>query len=125
MKISIRVIQVLVAVLFIISGLVKANDPLGLSYKMEEFFEIWNSGLNSGDFFAKGMLVGLFNFLHNYSLALSIIMITLEIVAGIALLIGWRLCYGGLFKIAAGEEAGDQAQDAHHRPQCAGRLHAR
>ncbi|HEY0356140.1 MAG TPA: MauE/DoxX family redox-associated membrane protein, partial [Flavisolibacter sp.] len=90
MKISIRVIQVLVAVLFIISGLVKANDPLGLSYKMEEFFEIWNSGLNSGDFFAKGMLVGLFNFLHNYSLALSIIMITLEIVAGFALLIGWK-----------------------------------
>ena len=28
-----------VGVLFIFSGLVKANDPLGLSYKMQEFFE--------------------------------------------------------------------------------------
>lgn len=90
MKIALRTIQVLVAVLFILSGLVKANDPLGLSYKMEEFFEIWNAGLASGNFFAKEALAGLFNFLHRFSLALSIIMITLEIMAGVALLIGWK-----------------------------------
>jgi uncharacterized membrane protein YphA (DoxX/SURF4 family) len=90
MKITIRIIQVIVAVLFIISGLVKANDPLGLSYKMEEFFEIWNTGLMNGSFFAKNMLRNLFSFFHDFSLLLSIVMITLEIVAGIALLIGWK-----------------------------------
>ena len=31
--------RVLVGGLFIVSGLVKANDPLGFSYKLEEYFE--------------------------------------------------------------------------------------
>ena len=44
MKAAITIVRILVGVLFIISGLVKANDPLGLSYKMEEFFEIWIGG---------------------------------------------------------------------------------
>ena len=64
MKIVIRSTQVIVALLFIISGLVKANDPLGLSYKMEEFFEIWNTGLGNGNFFAKNMLISFFSFLQ-------------------------------------------------------------
>lgn len=59
-----------VGLLFIFSGLIKANDPLGLSYKMQEFFDVW------------GMA-----FLNDFTLALSLIMNTLEIVAGIALLI--------------------------------------
>ena len=89
MRIIVRTIQVLVGVLFIISGLVKANDPLGLSYKMQEFFELWNSQLSTGHFFLKNGLISFFEFFHDHSLALSIFMITLEIVTGIALLIGW------------------------------------
>jgi len=58
---------------FIFSGLVKANDPLGLSYKMQEFFEVWHMG-----------------FLDSYTFSLSVIIITFEIVAGVALLIGWQ-----------------------------------
>jgi len=34
-------LQIVVGLLFIFSGLIKANDPLGLSYKMQEFFEEW------------------------------------------------------------------------------------
>ncbi len=90
MKITVSIIRVIVGVLFIISGLVKANDPLGLSYKMQEFFEIWNMSLASSSFFLKTPLIHLFQFLHEHSLALSIIMIALEIMAGVALLIGWR-----------------------------------
>ena len=41
MKPAISIIRVLVGLLFIFSGLVKANDPHGLSYKMQEYFEIW------------------------------------------------------------------------------------
>ncbi len=90
MRSSILAARILVGLLFIVSGAVKANDPLGLSYKMQEFFEVWNSDLAASNFFAKAPLISLFNWLHNYSLALSIIMITLEIVAGVALLLGWR-----------------------------------
>jgi hypothetical protein len=89
MRILIRIIQVFVGVLFIVSGLVKANDPLGLSFKMQEFFELWNGSLSAGTFFLKQPLIALFDFLHDHSLVLSIFMITLEIVAGVALLTSW------------------------------------
>lgn len=59
-----------VGILFIFSGLIKANDPLGLSYKMQEFFDVW--GLS---------------FFNDYTLGLSLLMNLLEIVTGIALLI--------------------------------------
>jgi len=39
MKITVHIARILVGLLFIFSGLVKANDPLGLSYKMQEFFK--------------------------------------------------------------------------------------
>src|ERR1700761_5014524 len=74
MKILISFVRSLVGILFIFSGLVKANDPLGLSYKMQEFFEVWN-----------------FHWLDHFTLAFSIIMIVFEIVAGVAILLGWRM----------------------------------
>lgn len=74
MKFLINFVRVFVGVLFIFSGLVKANDPLGLSYKMQEFFELWNM-----------------HFLNAYTLSFSVIMIAFEIVAGVALLVGWQM----------------------------------
>ena len=74
MKTLLNISRIIVGVLFIFSGLVKANDPLGLSYKMDEFFDVWGlHGLNS------------------LTLAFSIIMIAFEIIAGIAVLLGWRM----------------------------------
>ena len=64
----------IVGVLFIFSGLIKANDPLGLSYKMQEFFEIW--GWNS---------------LNDFTLVFSVLMIAFEIIAGVAVLLGWQM----------------------------------
>ena len=89
MRTAVTIVRIIVGVLFIVSGLVKANDPLGLSYKMQEFFEIWNTGLASSGSFIKSPLIALFQFFHEHSLALSVIMITLEILAGVALLLGW------------------------------------
>ena len=74
MKTAITIIRIFVGVLFIFSGLVKANDPLGLSYKMQEFFEIW----------------GMSQFNH-HTLWLSILVIAFEIIAGVALLLGWQM----------------------------------
>src|ERR1700754_2232677 len=74
MKFFLNISRIIVGVLFIFSGLVKANDPLGLSYKMQEFFEVWH-----------------LNFLVHYTLAFSILMIAFEIIAGVAVLVGWKM----------------------------------
>jgi uncharacterized membrane protein YphA (DoxX/SURF4 family) len=71
MKYILWLIRIIVGALFIFSGLIKANDPLGLSYKMNEFFDVWNMG-----------------FMVPYSLTLSVLMIGFEIIAGIGLLLG-------------------------------------
>jgi uncharacterized membrane protein YphA (DoxX/SURF4 family) len=74
MKTTLLIIRWIVGLLFIFSGLIKANDPLGLSYKMQEFFEVW--GWTS---------------LHDYTLAMSIVMNVFEVVAGVAVIIGWQM----------------------------------
>jgi uncharacterized membrane protein YphA (DoxX/SURF4 family) len=81
MKLTVTIARILTGSLFIFSGLVKAIDPRGLAYKMQEFFEAW---ANAG--FMKGMMEEL----GQYALSFSIIMITLEVVAGLALLLGWQ-----------------------------------
>lgn len=63
----------LVGLLFIVSGLVKVNDPAGLSYKMQEFFEVWG-----------------WHGLHDYTLWLAIVMNIFEVVAGVAVITGWQ-----------------------------------
>ncbi|SDD88856.1 BT_3928 family protein [Niabella drilacis] len=73
MKILIAVVRVIVGVLFIFSGLIKANDPIGLSYKMQEFFELWKMSA-----------------LNGITLTLSVLMIAFEIIAGVALLLGYK-----------------------------------
>jgi hypothetical protein len=91
MKTAVNIVRILVSALFIFSGLIKAIDPLGLSYKMEEFFDLWNEGLGKGSFFINHLLIQFFEFLRHHSLALSVLMIAFEIIAGVALLIGWRM----------------------------------
>jgi len=81
MKLLVSTARILVGGLFVFSGLVKAIDPLGLSYKMQEFFEVWAEG----GFLKSGMMS-----LYNQSLLFSVFMIALEVVLGIALLIGWQ-----------------------------------
>jgi len=74
MKRYLTFIRWFVGLLFIFSGLIKANDPLGLSYKMQEFFEVW--GLQS---------------LNDYTLAFALVMNVFEVLAGVAVIIGWRM----------------------------------
>jgi uncharacterized membrane protein YphA (DoxX/SURF4 family) len=91
MKVAINVIRIFVGLLFIFSGLVKANDPLGTAYKMEEYFEVWNTDLSTSAFFAKDALMNLFHFFNDHTLFLSVTMNAFEIIAGAALLLGWRM----------------------------------
>ena len=73
MKKTIVFLRFFVGILFIFSGLIKANDPLGLSYKMQEFFELWHM-----------------TYFNDYTLILSVLMIAFEIIAGVAVILGWQ-----------------------------------
>ncbi|UAY50916.1 BT_3928 family protein [Ferruginibacter albus] len=80
MKLTVNIARILVGALFIFSGLVKAIDPLGLAYKMQEFFEAWSGG----------SVTGIWSWLSDHSLMLSMLMNTLEVGLGVALLLGWK-----------------------------------
>ena len=81
MKVFVTVARIFTGLLFIFSGLVKAIDPKGLAFKMQEFFEAWSGS---------GFMPGLMKTFDEYALTFSIIMITLEVIVGVALLIGWK-----------------------------------
>lgn len=67
--------RLFVGVLFIISGLIKLNDPVGFSYKLAEYFS-----------------EPVFNipFLEPLALGLAIFLVILEVVLGVMLLVGYK-----------------------------------
>jgi uncharacterized membrane protein YphA (DoxX/SURF4 family) len=65
--------RIFVGLLFIFSGLVKINDPLGFSYKLQEYFAVFH-----------------ITYFNSWALAIAIILCSLEITLGFALLIGVR-----------------------------------
>jgi len=75
MKYITQISRVFVGVLFIISGFIKLNDPLGFSYKLQEYF---------------GADVLNMEFLIPYALGLSVFVVVFEVVLGVFLLIGYK-----------------------------------
>ena len=76
MKILTNIVRVFVGFLFIISGLVKLNDPIGFSYKLQEYFSPEVLGLP---------------FLEPYALPISVFVVVFEVVLGVFLLIGYKI----------------------------------
>ncbi len=74
-------------VLFVFSGFVKAIDPLGTAYKMEQYFAEFQATFADT---ALSFLAPLFPWLSSSSLVFSIVMIVFEIVLGLMLLLGSR-----------------------------------
>lgn len=70
----------LVGILFIISGLIKVNDPVGTQIKLEEYFEVFASDIS-----------GVFHVFVPYALFLSVFLSVLEVVLGVALLLRYRM----------------------------------
>src|SRR5687767_15388948 len=66
--------------LFIFSGLIKLNDPIGTKIKMEEYFEVFAEDFGS-----------FFHYFIPYALEIGFIMIVLEVVLGVAVLIYYRM----------------------------------
>src|SRR5690606_33040044 len=63
--------RLFVGLLFIFSGLIKANDPMGFGFKLQEYFHVFN-----------------LNFLNDYSTWIAILICAFEIILGILLLLG-------------------------------------
>jgi uncharacterized membrane protein YphA (DoxX/SURF4 family) len=81
--------RLLVGGLFIVSGLIKANDPLGFSYKLEEYFEDGALAFRIKEWFgAPGFSL---EFLIDSALFLSVVICIAEIVLGVLVLIGGKI----------------------------------
>ncbi len=74
MKILVGISRIIVGLLFIISGLVKLNDPVGFAFKLKDYFapEVLNLG-----------------FLVPYALLIAIFVVIFEVLVGVALLLGY------------------------------------
>jgi uncharacterized membrane protein YphA (DoxX/SURF4 family) len=81
--------RIAVGGLFIFSGFIKANDPLGFSYKLEEYFEVFKA--DSG--------LGIFESFAHIALPLAILLCVSEMALGFMLLVGYKrnLTLGLLF----------------------------
>lgn len=66
--------RIFTGALFIFSGLIKANDPVGFAYKLEEYFQVFQM-----------------SFLNDFSVFIAIIICSIEIILGAFLILGlWR-----------------------------------
>lgn len=74
MKKIVNFSRIIVGVLFIISGLIKLNDPVGFSFKLEEYFS-----------------AGVLNlpFLEPLALAIALFVVIFEVLLGVFLLLGY------------------------------------
>jgi uncharacterized membrane protein YphA (DoxX/SURF4 family) len=81
--------RILVGGLFIVSGLIKANDPKGFSYKLEEYFEDGALAYRVKELL--GWETFSLEFLIEYALLLSILICVFEIVLGVLAIIGGKI----------------------------------
>jgi len=71
------VIRILVGGLFIFSGLIKVNDPVGTSIKLEEYFDVFSNDI-----------AGFFAYFEPFALELAVFLVVVEVVLGVMLILG-------------------------------------
>ncbi|MDX2195040.1 MAG: DoxX family membrane protein [Cytophagales bacterium] len=76
MKIAAQFSRYFVGVLFIISGVIKLNDPVGTQIKLEEYFEVFGT-----------------HFMVPFALYLAVFVCVLEVALGVAVLLWYRMKY--------------------------------
>lgn len=72
LRLATNLTKLFVGLLFIFSGLIKLNDPLGFSYKLEEYFEVFH-----------------ITFLTPFAVIIGFSLCALEVILGIFLLISY------------------------------------
>lgn len=79
MKIINQLLRWSIGGLFIFSGMIKVNDPVGTAIKLKEYFEVFSDDISS-----------LFHVFIPYALPIAVILVVLEVVLGIALLVRFK-----------------------------------
>ncbi|MFY0651057.1 MAG: DoxX family protein [Cyclobacteriaceae bacterium] len=79
MNVLAAIVRFLVGGLFIFSGLIKINDPVGTAIKMQEYFEVFSTDFGS-----------FFHVFVPFSLPIAIFICVLEVVLGLAILLNYR-----------------------------------
>ncbi|EOZ99279.1 hypothetical protein A33Q_0657 [Indibacter alkaliphilus LW1] len=74
------IIRLFVGGLFIFSGLIKVNDPVGTAIKLEEYFDVFSNDIAS-----------FFYLFKDIALPLAVFLVVAEVVLGIMLILGVRL----------------------------------
>lgn len=69
----IRILQICIGILFLVSGILKANDPIGLSEKMQEILHSWN--------------ISIFD---TFTLFTAFFIICIEVILGIAFILSYK-----------------------------------
>ena len=74
MKVLVGITRIFVGILFIISGMIKLNDPVGFSFKLKDYFapEVLN-----------------LEFLVPYALLIAVVVVIYEVMLGIMIIIGY------------------------------------
>jgi len=75
-----KLVRWFVGLLFIFSGLVKLNDPMGTAIKMEEYFEVFSSDIWS-----------IFHYFVPFAMHFGLFVVILEVLLGVAILINYRI----------------------------------
>lgn len=73
-------IRAIVGGLFIFSGLIKVNDPVGTAIKLEEYFDVFSRDIAS-----------FFEVFKGIALPIAVFLVVVEVVLGIMILVGWRI----------------------------------
>lgn len=73
-------IRLIVGGLFIFSGLIKVNDPVGTAIKLEEYFDVFSNDIAS-----------FFYLFKEIALPLAVVLVVAEVVLGIMLILGVKL----------------------------------
>jgi uncharacterized membrane protein YphA (DoxX/SURF4 family) len=82
MKYLVQVCRFLVGGVFVFSGLIKLNDPVGTQIKLEEYFDVFAQDMAA--------LAPFWEALVPLALPLSVFLCSLEVVLGVALLLSYR-----------------------------------
>ncbi|HCA82204.1 MAG TPA: hypothetical protein DEP18_00335 [Flavobacteriales bacterium] len=77
LSIATLIARIFTGSLFIVSGLIKANDPKGFGYKLEEYFR-------------EDSLGSFWSSFHDIAIPLAIVIATAEVVLGLAVLFGGK-----------------------------------
>ncbi|GAB3218365.1 DoxX family membrane protein [Algoriphagus aestuariicola] len=74
------VLRILVGGLFIFSGLIKINDPVGTAIKLEEYFDVFSNDI-----------AGFFTYFKPFALHIGVVLVVAEVVLGVMLILGVKL----------------------------------